>query len=132
MDYLPEQEELRRRFKAARALRDLTVRQLADLMPPESRLGERTLRKLDSGESILTPPILRELAHRLGVPYTWFSAPDLAAEISGASLEERVEALEKAQRDLWATIQSGPPVPPRGAARHVPPRDESSASTQTA
>jgi len=108
MDYLPEQEELRRRLRAARALRDLTMVQLAALIPSEARLGERTLRKLENGETQLTPPILRELAARLSLPYAWFTVPDLAAAIRGEGLEERLAALEAAQAALWDSIHHAP------------------------
>jgi transcriptional regulator with XRE-family HTH domain len=113
-DYLPEQAELRCRLRAARALRDLTVQQLADLIPAEARLGERTLRKLESGESQLTPPILRELAVRLELPYEWFSVPDLGAAIGGGTFDDRIRALERAQAQLWEMIHAGSGI------RHVP------------
>lgn len=127
MDYLPEQEELRRRLRAARVLRDLTVVQLADLIPASARLGERTLRKLENGETQLTPPILRELAARLQLPYTWFTAPDLAAAIGGESFEERLAALEQDRRALWDSIRSAQ-QPPRGIRHERGPSESGSSS----
>jgi transcriptional regulator with XRE-family HTH domain len=115
MEYLPEQDELRRRLQAGRALRGLTVRQLADLIPPEAKLGERTLRKLESGESQLTPPILRELAARLQLPYSWFAVPDLGTAVGGGTFDERLAALEAAQARIWESIRE----PPR-EIRHEP------------
>lgn len=117
MEHLPEQEELRRRLKAARALRDLTLKQLAEQIPAEAKLGERTLRKLDSGESILTPPILRELAASMSLPYAWFTVPDLAAAVGGETFEERLTLMERAMSELWATVR---PAPARaGSVRHT-------------
>jgi transcriptional regulator with XRE-family HTH domain len=117
MEHLPEQDELRRRLRAARALRDLTIPQLVALIPPEAKLGERTLRKLETGETQLTPPILRELAARLGLPYSWFSVPDLGQAIGGETFDERLRALETAQEQLWDTIRA---QPPRRGIRHEP------------
>lgn len=114
-DFLPEQEELRRRLRAARALRDLTVVQLAELIPAQARLGERTLRKLEGGESSLTPPVLRELAAQLNLPYAWFTVPDLGAAIGGETFEERVQALEVAQARLAETLR-----PASRRIRHEP------------
>jgi transcriptional regulator with XRE-family HTH domain len=102
-EYLPEQDELRRRLRAARALKDLTVAQLAAKIPPAARLGERTLRKLENGETMLTPPLLRELAARLELPYAWFTVPDLGSALGGDdSFEGRLAALEQAQAALAA------------------------------
>lgn len=119
-EYLPEQDELQCRLRAARALRNLTVAQLAERIPATAKLGERTLRKLENGESQLTPPILRELAHRLDLPYAWFSVPDLGAAIGGESFDERLAALERAHQQLWEQVIEGPA--PGGGLRHIPPR----------
>jgi transcriptional regulator with XRE-family HTH domain len=120
-EYLPEQDELRCRLRAARALRNLTVAQLAERIPASARLGERTLRKLENGESQLTPPVLRELAVRLDLPYAWFTVPDLGAAIGGETFDERLAALEYAQKRLWelAAGQAPPPLP--GEIRHSAP-----------
>jgi transcriptional regulator with XRE-family HTH domain len=124
MDYLPEQDELRRRLRAARALRDLTVAQLVELIPPEARLGERTLRKLENGETMLTPPLLRELAARLSLPYAWFTVPDLGAALGGETFEERLRALEIAQERMARSVQGRRQIehePPAGAGAPTPP-----------
>jgi transcriptional regulator with XRE-family HTH domain len=91
-----QQEELRRRLRAALELRGVKLAQLAEMVHPDSRLGERTLRKLYSGESVLTPPILRELAATLDVSYAWFTVPDLAHAVQGEGVEDRIAALEAA------------------------------------
>jgi transcriptional regulator with XRE-family HTH domain len=94
------QPDLRRRLRAARALRGLNIAQLVEKIPAEAHIGERTYRKLEGGESDLTPPLLRELAVHLGVPYSWFTVPDLASAIGGLTFEERVCALER-RLGLW-------------------------------
>lgn len=94
---LPDQAELRRRLKAARALRGLTVAELAARIPVESKLGERTLRKFESGEQALLPPVMRELASVLDVDYEWFTVADVGTVPSNtdrlATLERQVDAL---------------------------------------
>jgi hypothetical protein len=115
-----EQEELRRRLRAARELRGVkTIKELAELCAPNARLGERTLRKLESGESVLTPPILRELAATLDLPYAWFTVPDLGAAVGGQPFEDRLSALEAALGEVWNAMPRD--EAPTGAARHVPP-----------
>jgi transcriptional regulator with XRE-family HTH domain len=124
---LPDQEELRRRLRAARALRDLSVVDVAERMPREAKLSLSTLRKIETGERRLDPVVLHELAARIGVPYAWFTVPDVAQAVLGSggdSLEDRLLALESAQvaiaRDL-AEIRNQPGGP--GAVRHTPPRE---------
>lgn len=120
MDALPEQDELRRRLRAARALRDLSVVDLAKLMPPDAKLSLSTLRKIESGERKLDVAVLRELAARIEVPFAWFTVPDLAQAVGlgNESFEDRLAALEAAQRALWEEIRA-----PRhsGAVRHERP-----------
>jgi len=130
---MPEvpQEDLRRRLRAARALGGFsTVAELAERIPESARLGERTLRKLESGESVLTPPILRELAVALGVGYEWFTVPDLARAIAApdpalaervASLEAALQMMESSHQELWRWAQGEGPAERPGAARRVAP-----------
>src|SRR4051812_12098819 len=104
---LPPQDELQRRLRAARILRDLTVTQVSERVHPSARLGERTLRKLESGESILTIKELRELALALNVPLEWFTLPDPMQTIAGGStdpvsLVARMTSLEQAVADVVA------------------------------
>jgi transcriptional regulator with XRE-family HTH domain len=125
----PDQEDLRRRLRAARVLRDITVQQLAELIPSESRLGERTLRKLESGETQLTPPLMRELAVALTVPYEWFTVPDLPRAVAepDPSMADRVRALERAQEQLWELARATPEARP-GAVRQSPPAADDATS----
>lgn len=107
MNQLPSQEDLRRRIKAARALADLTVSQLAELMPPEAKLSEKTLYKLEGGQTQVTLPILRELAARLCVPIEWFTVPDLARAVGpGPDESERLASLESELARVWVALRS--------------------------
>lgn len=128
MDELPSQDELRRRLRAARALRDLTVAQLAERIPPDARLSLSTLRKIESGERDLNVATLRELAARLGVAYAWFTVPDLGQAVghADATFEDRLMALEASQAAMWASLREG--RPPRGSIRHEPPDTDDGSS----
>lgn len=118
MDELPDQEELRRRLRAARALRGLHVTDLAKLMPPGTKLSLSTLRKIESGERRLDVAVLRELAARIGVPYVWFTVPDVGQAVAGAggeTFEDRLVALEAAMGQVTQELRSSSAQ--RGAAR---------------
>jgi transcriptional regulator with XRE-family HTH domain len=122
LDELPDQDELRRRLRAARALKDLSVVDLAKLMPSDAKLSLSTLRKVESGERKLDVALLRELAARIGVPYAWFTVPDVGLAVLGAgsdSLEDRVLAVEAAQAALARDLRRL--ADPPGATRHVLP-----------
>lgn len=104
MANLPSQDELRRRLRAGRVLADLTVAELAGKVDPEAGLGERTLRKLESGETQIRTPVLRELAWALGLPYAWFTVESIPAQfrpgdeqwyVDLAALAERQAAFER-------------------------------------
>lgn len=84
MATLPPQEDLKRRLRAGRVLADLTINELAERVDPDAGLGERTLRKLESGETQLRAPLLRELAEALDLPYEWFTVPSIA-EVFGTT-----------------------------------------------
>lgn len=114
MQMLPEQEDLRRRIKAARAIRDLTVGQLAELIPPEAKLSEKTLYKLEGGQTIITLPILRELSARLAIPMAWFTVPDLPSALDPDPDADRVSRLEAEMAQLWVAMRAG-------GIRSVPP-----------
>jgi transcriptional regulator with XRE-family HTH domain len=122
LDELPDQDELRRRLRAARALKDLSVVDLAKLMPSDAKLSLSTLRKVESGERKLDVALLRELAARIGVPFAWFTVPDVGLAVLGAgsdSLEDRVLAVEAAQAALARDLRRL--ADPPGATRHVLP-----------
>ena len=94
---LPPPDELRRRLRAARALAGIDdLADLAQLVHSSSRLSERTLRKLESGESDPTVPQLRELCVALNVAFEWFTHPDLGRAPAEAdpSIADRLALLE--------------------------------------
>jgi transcriptional regulator with XRE-family HTH domain len=80
---LPDQRTLQRRLRAARALQDITVRALAERLDPSWKLSERTLRKLETGESEVTERALRPIADALEMPYQWFVTDDPLAPFRG-------------------------------------------------
>jgi hypothetical protein len=109
---LPSQDELRRRLRAARVLSDLTVAELAARIDPDANIGERTLRKLEGGESKLREPALRTLAAAMRFPYEWFTIRSIPEAIGGRSdLTARIEALE-----LWAEGGPSPTQPASNSA----------------
>lgn len=69
-----DQDELRRRIKAARALSGTSVQQLADRIPEDRKLGERTLRKLESGEATIRSPHVEAIAAACDLPASFFTA----------------------------------------------------------
>lgn len=69
----PDQEILRRRLKAARALHDLTLAQLAARIPASYKLGERTLRRLENGETEITLRHIAPIAAAMKMPDAWFT-----------------------------------------------------------
>jgi transcriptional regulator with XRE-family HTH domain len=116
---LPEQTELRSRLRAARTLRQVSLKELADQLDPSWKLSERTLRKLESGESEITERALRPIAAALDVPFGWFVTEDPLGPWRGtenaelaAEFERRLAALESQIRDL----ATPPSAPPRGRA----------------
>jgi len=97
---LPSQPDLQSRLRAARTLRQVTLKELASRLDASWKLSERTLRKLESGESEITERALRPIADALDVPYQWLIAPDPfapwhapSAEVQ-AEFERRLSALE--------------------------------------
>lgn len=87
------QVEARRRIKAGRALLGWAVKDLAAALPAADRMNERTLRKLEGGESTVQPKHLRSIGAAMGLPYDFFSAPleelTLALDTKGSSLRTR-------------------------------------------
>jgi hypothetical protein len=105
-----DQEQLRRRMRAARALAGYKVMSdLAAAIPKDSQLGERKLRALESGEDPLRPPAMREIAAACGLPYEFFTT-DLQALFAGLGphqlLENRVNSLEAALAAVSARLDA--------------------------
>jgi transcriptional regulator with XRE-family HTH domain len=126
-----DQDELRRRFRAARALRGWTIEQLAEHCDPAARLSPRSLYRLDGGETALTPPILKELADTLDVSRDWFTVPDLAHAIDPdpTGLRDEVAELRESLSALWAAQEAAAPPAHRGSARFAKPRADGQPST---
>lgn len=135
-DRLPEQETLRRRLRAARALHDLTLEALAERIPRMEKLGARTLRRLENGEAEITPRQIHPIAEALGMPDLWFltegnvwaafeikASPEFQAQLR--ALEARMREIEERLPDESEVELSGK-APPAAAASgdqaHVKPR----------
>lgn len=92
---VPDQVELRRRIRAAMALADVSSwEDLAD----RTGFSRSLLKDLGTERGTAEEKHLRVIAAATGVPYSWFTVPDLAVVAAGAedaTLAERVEALER-------------------------------------
>src|SRR5262245_40130972 len=84
---VPPQDELMRRMRAARVLRDLTFQQLAELIPDEAEMGERVLRRLEGGEARIKPQHLVMIATAVRLPGIWFTAPTIEGLLERAQPE---------------------------------------------
>ena len=90
-----EQQEIRRRIRAAMALADIpSWDALAERVP----LSRSTVKDLGTVRGRAEETHLRVIAAACDVPYAWFTVPDLRAAVAREddepSLAERVEALE--------------------------------------
>jgi hypothetical protein len=122
-------DEIRRRLAAARALNPevSTWAKLAKV----TKISSSTLK------SIATPrrkasdddeKYLRVIAEACGVPYAWFTVPDLGAAVrredDDPALVERVEALEHTVAALLRRDGPMPPAPDPPGAGAPPPAPE--------
>lgn len=117
--HLPEADDLRRRLRAARVLKGVTLRELADLIPPTERLSERTLRAMESEQGPFDARKIRVICEALGMPTAWFMADDLLAVFRNASIppecDRRLADLERRHGELerafaeWQRL--GSPLP---------------------
>lgn len=80
-------EELDRRIKAARLLRNISQQELAKRLA-EDGLSESHLGKLERGQHTLTRAPLDALVRHLRVPETWFTEPDTDTVVGYVSAEE--------------------------------------------
>jgi hypothetical protein len=102
--------DLRRRIRAAMALAGITSwEQLAK----RSKIGRSTVKDLGTPRGKDGEGNLRVIAVTCGVPYEWFTVPDLGAAVvrddEDPALAERVEALE---RQMAALLRRGRRPPP--------------------
>ena len=89
----------------------VNVKDLAAAIGPDAGLGERTLRKLESGESPLRPPAMREIAQACGLPYEFFTVdfqrlPDL--ENGPNELDRHVRENSRRLNDLEEAVRQIP------------------------
>ena len=112
------QDDIRRRIRAAMALAGFTSwDQLAD----HTDLSRSTVKDLGTNRGRAKEHHLRVIAAACGLPYEWFTIPDIAATIprenGDASLPERVEALENQMRTVLGRLgpTGTPPAAPRTA-----------------
>jgi transcriptional regulator with XRE-family HTH domain len=70
-----DQEQLKRRLVAARALRDVSQAELAGQLEADG-LGKHDLGRIERGDLTMMPAHRRALAHHLRLPERWFTDPD--------------------------------------------------------
>lgn len=109
-----DQATLRRRLRAARALQDVSLRELAGRLDPSWKLSERTLRKLESGESEVTERALHAIADALGVPFGWLIAEDPFGPWRTTATPQMAAEFERRLSELEARIE-------RESPRSAPP-----------
>jgi hypothetical protein len=90
-----EQEEIRRRIRAAMALADIgSWEQLAECTP----LSRSTLKDLGTVRGRAEETHLRVIAAACGLPYAWFTIADIGGAVTredeDPAVGERLEALE--------------------------------------
>jgi transcriptional regulator with XRE-family HTH domain len=101
MSPLPPQTELQRRVRVLRALRGLTVRELAERIGPDAGMSERTLGKMEGGGTKLREGPLRTIAAALDTPYVWFTATSIEDLFAPTREQEgRLAAIEQLVGEL--------------------------------
>jgi hypothetical protein len=94
-----DQAEIKLRIRAAMALADIRS---YDALADRLDYSRSTIKDLGTKRGKATEAHLRVIARACGVPYAWFTVPDLRQVVAGAgedpSLAERVEALEGRMR----------------------------------
>jgi hypothetical protein len=105
-----EQDEIRRRIRAAMALAD--IRSWDDLAA-RTPMSRSTLKDLGTSRGRADESHLRVIAAACGLPYAWFTVGDIGhavqREDEDPSLAERLEALESV---VAALVRRTGPAPP--------------------
>jgi hypothetical protein len=125
---VPDQEEIRRRIRAAMALAD--IRSWDDLAA-RTPMSRSTLKDLGTVRGRADESHLRVIAAACGLPYAWFTVSDVSRAVlredEDPSFAERLEALERTVAALVrregsisagpgaARAEDGPPPAPPGA-----------------
>jgi hypothetical protein len=103
-----EQEEIRRRIRAAMALADIgSWEQLADRTP----LSRSTLKDLGTVRGRAEETHLRVIAAACDLPYAWFTISDIGGAVTredeDPAVSERLEALERTVAALVRRVGEG-------------------------
>lgn len=132
-------EELKRRIDAARTLRGLKQRQLADLLEADG-LGKHDVGRLERGELDLRRVHLDALKRHLQMPEWWFTIQNVELpDDLPASLEERLSAIERrlggryeelddASRGLAALADTPAEPDPASGSKQPPAESEDEAA----
>jgi hypothetical protein len=112
-----EQDEIRRRIRAAMALADIgSWEELASRTP----LSRSTLKDLGTVRGRAEETHLRVIAAACDLPYAWFTVPDIGKAVTredeDPAMAERIEALE---RTVSALVRREGGIPPQ-----TPPPDQ--------
>jgi transcriptional regulator with XRE-family HTH domain len=90
------QDDIRRRIRAAMALAGFTS---WDQLAENTDLSRSTVKDLGTSRGRARESHLRVIAAACGLPYAWFTVPDIGAAIAredeDASVLERLEAVER-------------------------------------
>lgn len=113
------QDETRRRIRAAMALAGVgSWEDLADRTPfSRSLLKDLGTERAEVGEQHLRP-----IAAACGVPYAWFTIPDLKAAVASGedeTLAEHVEALERRVAVSLTELRAGLAAVSADSVRHT-------------
>jgi hypothetical protein len=114
-DRVLDQDEIRRRIRAAMALADISSwEELAERTP----MSRSTLKDLGTVRGRAEETHLRVIAAACGLPYAWFTVGDLGRAVSREDEEptvaERLEALERQVAALVRREGGGVAPPPDG------------------
>jgi hypothetical protein len=117
-----EQDEIRRRIRAAMALADIgSWEELAARTP----LSRSTLKDLGTVRGRAEETHLRVIAAACELPYAWFTVPDIGGAVTreddDPTVAERIEALERTVAALVRREGGGDAAPGGGPGDPLPP-----------
>jgi hypothetical protein len=114
---VPDQDEIRRRIRAAMALADISS---WDDLAARTPLSRSTLKDLGTIRGRADERHLRVIAAACDLPYAWFTIDDIGRAISRdddePAVAERVEALERQVSALLRREGAAPPPDGDGGA----------------
>jgi hypothetical protein len=110
-----EQDEIRRRIRAAMALADIRS---WDELAAKTPMSRSTLKDLGTVRGRAEETHLRVIAAACGLPYAWFTVADLGGAVlrddEDPSMAERLEALERTVAALVRREGAAPGPPAEG------------------